>query len=281
MTDSQTYLRMQKTQYAAQFAAFGDAGVVGHYDFHEQVPYETLLLHLFGDVRRPIFPSFAGRTALDYGCGEGRMIRRLSHVFERVDGVDISEDMANNARARCAGSQVWTTSGADCADAQSESYDFVYSTIAIQHIGSFDVRDSIIKDLWRVLKPGGKGTLQMLFSKHYPYRSAGVLGQVGNTRVEIMPEDQQHAGWFQNRFDARGTNSGCDTMIGTDDLPKIRAYFEAQQFTDVEFWFHDISIGRGQPRILPPTHPNSHIDDNYWGTHFIFIHFTKPESAPA
>ncbi|MDB5445281.1 MAG: hypothetical protein JWQ97_598 [Phenylobacterium sp.] len=280
MSDSQTYLQMQKTQYAAQFAAFGDAGVVGHYDFHEQVPYETLLLHRYGDVRRPIFDSFAGRTALDYGCGEGRMIRRFSSIFERVDGVDISEDMARGARERCPGSEVWTTSGADCAAAPSAGYDFVFSTIAIQHIGSFDVRNSIIKDLWRVLKPGGKGTLQMLFSKHYPYRSQGLLGPVGNTLVEIMPRDHQHAGWFENKFDAQGTNSGCDTMIGTDDLPNIRTYLE-QLFSDVEFWFHDISIGRGHPRIMPTTHPSSHIDDQYWGTHFVFIHFTKPEGPAA
>lgn len=275
MSDSKTYLEMQKDQYAVQFAIFGDAGVVGNYDFHEQVPYETLLLHRYGDLRRPLFPSFAGLRALDYGCGEGRMIRRLSPFFGRVDGVDISEDMARNARERCPGSQIWTTSGADCAEAESASYDFVYSTIALQHIGAFDVRDSIIKDLSRVLKPGGKGTLQLLFSKHYPFRSQGEIGQVANSLVEIMPRDHQHASWFENKFDAKGTNSGCDTVIGTAELPKIREYFEAQ-FTDVEFWFHDISIGRGDPRALAADHPNSHIDDGYWGTHFIFIHFTKP-----
>jgi len=63
-------------------------------------------------------------------------------------------------------------------------------------------------------------------------------------------------------------------MIGASQLPQIRAYLETL-FVDVEFWFHDISIGRGQPRILPDTHPNSHIDDGYWGTHFVFLHFTK------
>lgn len=275
MADFDAYLRMQKAEYAKVFEVLGDRTVVGHYDFHENVPYETLLLHRYGDLRRPIFDGFAGRTALDYGCGEGRMIRRLSPLFERVDGVDISDDMVALARERCSGSQIWSTAGSDCAEAADEAYDFVYSTISIQHIGSFDIRDRIIKDLNRVMKSGGKGTLQMLFSKHYPYRNLGMIGQVGNTLVEIMPSDAQHAGFFENKFDATRTNSGCDTMIGTQDLPAIRQYLETM-FTDVEFWFHDISIGRREPRILPETHPNSHIDEAYWGTHFIFIHFTKP-----
>jgi ubiquinone/menaquinone biosynthesis C-methylase UbiE len=276
MADIDSYLQMQKSEYARTFREHGDGAVVGSYDFHENVPYETLLLHRYGDVRRPIFNGFAGLTALDYGCGEGRMIRRLSGIFERVDGVDISEDMAANARARCPGSNVWVTSGRNCADAPSDAYDFVYSTISIQHIGSFDVRDSILHDLKRVLKPGGKGTLQMLFAKDYPFRAMNVKGQVGNTLVEIMPLDDQHAGWFENKFDAERTNSGCDTVIGAAQLPQIRTYLETM-FKDVEFWFHDISIGRGgQPRILDATHPNSHLDDGYWGTHFIFLHFTKP-----
>lgn len=275
MADSDTYLAMQKAHYALDFQQRGDGYVVGHYDFHENVPYETLLLHLYGDVRRPIFDTCRGRKALDYGCGEGRMIRRLSNVFDRVDGVDISEDMARNARERCPESSIWVTSGDNCAEAESGAYDFVYTTISMQHIGAFDIRDRILRDLHRVLKPGGKGTLQMLFSRNYPYRSMGYRGEVGTALVEIMPREVDHAGWFENRFDAVKTNSACDTLIGIQDLPRIQQYLETM-FADVHFWFHDISLGRGEPRILPETHPNSHIDDRYHGTHFVFIHFTKP-----
>jgi ubiquinone/menaquinone biosynthesis C-methylase UbiE len=275
MADLDAYLSMQKAQYAADFKRVGEQWVVGHYDYHENVPYETLLLYMYGDIRRPLFTDWGGRKALDYGCGEGRMIRRLSGLFERVDGVDISEDMARNAQERSPNSKIWVTSGDNCAEAETGAYDFVYTTISMQHIGSFDIRDKILRDLHRVMKPGAKGTLQMLFSKHYPFRSSNYIGPVAGALVEIMPHDQDHAGWFQNRFDAKGTNSGCDTMIGQNDLPKIKEYLETM-FSDVHFWFHDISIGRGDPRILPDTHPNSHIHDNYHGTHFIFIHFTKP-----
>jgi hypothetical protein len=92
--------------------------------------------------------------------------------------------------------------------------------------------------------------------------------------VQVSRIDQQHARWFDNKTDAQSTNGGCDVVIGTDDLPMIHSYF-SQYFQNVEYWFYDVSIGRGglgQPRLLSPLHPKSHISDDCHVTHFIFIH---------
>src|SRR5690349_19056549 len=48
-------------------------------------------------VRLDITPKRA--LALDYGCGVGRLSRALSHKFENVIGIDISESMLQEARA--------------------------------------------------------------------------------------------------------------------------------------------------------------------------------------
>jgi len=267
------YLSMQKREYNKNNES--PEAIVGHYAYHENFPYESNLLCFNGDVRKPIFNEFSNKRAFDVGCGEGRMVRRMRSFFSEVDGADISEKMVAAARERCGDSNIYLTSGSNCGDAKADFYDFVYCTISLQHIGSYDVRRSILKDIVRILKDDGKITLQFLFAKHFPYLTTGALGVVANTLVEIMPHNCQHASYMENKFDAEKTNSGCDVVMGTNDLKAVREDL-LSLFETVDFWFSDISIGRGEQRVLPETHPNSHLDDSYWGTHFIFVHCTKP-----
>jgi 2-polyprenyl-3-methyl-5-hydroxy-6-metoxy-1,4-benzoquinol methylase len=50
---------------------------------------------------RTRIPSLATRTALDFGCGAGRLTSALARHFGRVTGVDISEGMVALAREHC------------------------------------------------------------------------------------------------------------------------------------------------------------------------------------
>lgn len=269
------YVSMQSREYNNSESP---EEIVGNYAYHENFPYETNLLCFNGDVRKPIFPDFSTRRAFDICCGEGRMIRRMKSIFEEVDGADISEKMVKAARGRCGDSKIYVTTGANCGEAASDYYDFVYCTISLQHIASYDVRRNILNDVARILKTNGKVTLQLLFSKYFPYVPAGARGIVANTLVEIMPKSEQHAAYLENKFDAEKTNSGCDCVIGTEDLQVVKDDL-LSLFETVDFWFYDISIGRGNIRALPESHPNSHLNDNYWGTHFIFIHCTNPKKS--
>ena len=81
------YRSMQKRQYSSvpdDDNAMKNS-VVGCFDEHEKYPYEQYLLAKFTDEH-----PFKEMTALDFGCGPGRMICRLAPIFGRVDGVDIS-----------------------------------------------------------------------------------------------------------------------------------------------------------------------------------------------
>ncbi len=269
------YANMQKSFYETAGQADPEALVVGNYDYHENVPYETNLLCLYGDIRHPIFEDFKSRTAFDIACGEGRMVRRMQKIFRKVDGADISPTMIDLAEDRTPGSDFWVTDGISAGAAPAGFYDFVYCTISLQHICVFETRDLILKDICRILKPDGKITLQYAFSKNYPALPITPVHAVapGISR-QSFKTDQQHATWFDNKTEAQSTNSGCDVVIGTNDLPAIRKYF-GRYFKFVDFWFYDISIGRGglgQSRVLPAIHPNSHLSDDYHATHFIFIH---------
>lgn len=104
------YIGLQKRVYKQQ-SIMPEARVVGHYDYHEIVPYETNLLYVYGDIRRPIFDDFSQLRAFDICCGEGRMVRRMQKLFAQVDGADISEDMIGYAKDRTKGSEFWVTNG--------------------------------------------------------------------------------------------------------------------------------------------------------------------------
>jgi SAM-dependent methyltransferase len=269
------YAAMQKTFYEAEGARDPEGGVVGHYAYHENFPYETNLLFLYGDIRRPVFTDIKSRTAFDIACGEGRMVRRMQSLFGKVDGADISSTMVDLAEDRTAGSDFWVSDGFGAGAAPSAFYDFCYCTISLQHICVFETRDLIMKDICRILKPDGKITLQYGFSKNYPALPLTPVKDVdGAFATQLFRIDTQHAKWFENKTAATQTNGGCDVVIGPGELHAVHNYFQ-QYFEEVDFWFHEVSIGRGgfgQPRILPSTHPNSHVADECQVTHLMFIH---------
>jgi len=283
MSEVGTYTAMQKQFY--DDGGHSEEEIVGNYDYHESFPYETNILHRYADMRKPVLADPASAVAFDIGCGEGRMIRRMSRYLHRVDGADISEKMAAAARARSpASSNIWVTTGANCGAAPSDTYDLVYNTISLHHICVYDVRASIIQDITRILKPTGCATLQFFFSKYYPFcRTAPVL-QGGNSMYDLHHRDTLQADWFENRWDAQGTNSMCDAAFGTSHIPAVTEDFK-KWFETVDIWFHDVSIGRPDPRgntaprILRETHPNAHGIDFTWFTHMAFIHLRNPKKT--
>ncbi|MEI9885320.1 MAG: class I SAM-dependent methyltransferase [Rhizomicrobium sp.] len=269
------YAEMQRSYYEDAGRKEPESWVVGHYDFHENLPYETNLLYLYGDLRRPIFDDFGSRAALDIACGEGRMVRRMQKIFRKVDGADISPAMIDLAEDRTPASEFWVTDGISTGGAPSNFYDFCYCTISMQHICVFETRDLILKDICRVLKPDGKITLQYAYSRNYPALPLTPVQEVSpGVATQVFKIDHHHARWFDNKTDAAATNGGCDVVIGPNELGAVQNYF-GHYFKTVDVWFYDVSIGRGglgQPRVFPPIHPNSHISDDCHVTHFVFIH---------
>jgi len=273
------YARMQKTFYDDSPADVED--IVGNYDYHENFPYETHLLHLYGDIRKPVLADPQSARGFEIGCGEGRMVRRMSRLLRQVDGADISKKMVRAARARTPDSDIFLSSGTDCGEAPSGAYDFAYCAISMQHICVYDTRARILDDIVRILRPDGCATLQFFFSRYYPYCRTAPPATNDAFLVDIHHVDRLHARWTENRWDAAGTNSMCDVAFGTQDIPEVVGDF-GRWFASVDVWFHDISIGRPEPRgntrprILPEVHPNCHGRDDAWFTHMAFFHLRDP-----
>jgi ubiquinone/menaquinone biosynthesis C-methylase UbiE len=99
-----------------------------------------------------------GKTMLELGCGAGRMTRSFAGRFGRVLAFDVSSEMLQRARSTLleSGNVEWIQgNGADLAGAAGESVDFVFSYLVLQHLPEQDLACNYIREVLRVLKPGG------------------------------------------------------------------------------------------------------------------------------
>lgn len=114
------------------------------------------------DVRAHL-PALRTGTALDFGCGVGRLSQALARHFDRVTGVDISAEMLAHARRhdRHPGRVEYVlNTEASLAQFATGRFDFVCSLITLQHIAPVYIR-TYIAELVRVAAPGGAILFQL------------------------------------------------------------------------------------------------------------------------
>lgn len=243
--DAAGYLKMQKRTYELYASAdrvtpghiAGDH-VAGSWQEHDQWPdYEEYLMRYV--------PRTAEWVALEYGCGPGRNLRRWSDWFKRIDGVDISQQNLENARAFVRGiipaekqPKLYVTTGSDCGDAAKGAYDFAFSTICLQHICVHEVRRSIFASIFACLRPGGRFSAQMGYGLPSP---------------DTVPYEA-------NFYQATGTNRSCDVAVGSPEV--IERDLASLGFTGFESWIRPVGPG--------DCHPN-----------WIFFTATKPLASSA
>lgn len=128
-----------------------------------------------------ISPDFNG-SALDFGCGAGRLTQALAARFCGAVGIDISEKMITLAREynQFPDSCRYISNGSNSLPLADGAFSFAYSSIALQHIDPHCV-ENYIAEFLRVLKPGGVLVFQLADK-----RKDGPLRQfVGTVRVRI------------------------------------------------------------------------------------------------
>jgi SAM-dependent methyltransferase len=105
-------------------------------------------------------PSY--ERALEIGCGVGRNTVHFARRFARVDGIDVSPTMVRIAREQDPPANVVfaATSGQDLAAFADAGFDLVFSNLVFQHIPEDEVVASYLREIARVLRPGGVAVLQ-------------------------------------------------------------------------------------------------------------------------
>jgi SAM-dependent methyltransferase len=142
------------------------------------------------------------KSALDFGCGVGRMARSLASHFERYTGVDISEPMiaqASEWNRDCTRCRFILNTTGNLQAFESASVDLIYSRFVLQHLPSRALVEAYVRDFIRILKPGGLlvfqlprriGLLHRLQPRRRLYallRSIGVSERVLLGPLELTP----------------------------------------------------------------------------------------------
>lgn len=138
-----------------------------HYiaSWRKQWDLESFLASGEDDVERLVVPvlsrcslSAGGKRMLELGCGAGRMTHSFARRFEKVYAFDISCEMLSRARQIHTGQNniLWLLSnGADLACVSSDSMDFVFSYLVLQHLPEEALALEYVREMLRVLQPGG------------------------------------------------------------------------------------------------------------------------------
>lgn len=118
---------------------------------------EAEIAHVFSVAESLGRPARRER-ALDFGCGVGRLTRALCGRFEHAIGVDISAAMVDQARRlndEFAGCEFRVNAASDLAMLETDSFDVVYSSIALQHIPTAAEIERYVTEFLRVVRPDG------------------------------------------------------------------------------------------------------------------------------
>jgi SAM-dependent methyltransferase len=190
MNSENKYTQMQKNEYAG--------GTSNHPEHNSNPDYWNILL---GDLKDK--ENWNDKVALDFACGKGRNVSNMFSLcnWNRVDGIDISIGNIdyNKQTYKNQNSNWYLNNGIDVSDLKDSEYDFIMSTIALQHIPVYDIRKSLIIDLYRTLKPNGLFSFQMGYG-------VGLESTLG-----------PRSAYFENSYDANGTNSAHDVRIQNEE----------------------------------------------------------------
>lgn len=120
---------------------------------------------VWNEIKNHFGEDFYPKSAIDFGCGVGRLVVPLAEKIEKVVGIDISEQMLKKAKENSLefGYENTDFYQTDKFFAENkETFDLIHSTIVFQHINP-KIGLRIFENLIKVLNEGGIGAIQFVY----------------------------------------------------------------------------------------------------------------------
>jgi 2-polyprenyl-3-methyl-5-hydroxy-6-metoxy-1,4-benzoquinol methylase len=142
---------------------------------------ETEIQRSSKEMLRAMVPAESPLRILDVGCGTGLNAALMRAAGHSVIGVDLSPVAIGRFREKGLEGFVCDLEAASLPP-EVAPFDLVYASEVIEHCAD---TDAFLKEIHRVLKPGGQLVLSTPNSAFWPYRILGILGRT--------PSEYQHS----------------------------------------------------------------------------------------
>jgi ubiquinone/menaquinone biosynthesis C-methylase UbiE len=146
------------------------------------------------------------RSALDFGCGVGRLTQALADHFESVVGVDISTSMlelagrVNRHGARC---RYVLNSASNLAIFESGTFDLIYSRLVLQHLPP-RLERAYLTEMIRVLAPGGLLVFQLPSGEPAPVVGRGLKAVLPLRVVQLVRQLRRRLTGLSSALETHG-----------------------------------------------------------------------------
>lgn len=173
---------------------------------------QEALDHVLGVVGAQVRPE---DTVIDLGCGLGRLTRVLADRGQRVIAIDISLEMLKRAQElnwHLENVEWRHGDGVSLSPVGDASVDAIVSFVVFQHIPDPAITLGYVREMGRVLRPGGWAAFQISNDPgiHRPRARAERLRRGLRAVVGRAPKGQNAPAW-------RGSAVGLDELRATAD----------------------------------------------------------------
>jgi ubiquinone/menaquinone biosynthesis C-methylase UbiE len=124
-------------------------------DAYAELEFPGTYFLAYRDLPSILAAHIEGKRALDFGCGTGRSTRFLRQLGFDVVGLDVSEAMIGQARARDPQGEYRLVAEGDFRGFEPSTFDLVLSAFTFDNVPTMEKKVVFLRGLRRLLKPRG------------------------------------------------------------------------------------------------------------------------------